>query len=142
MASKLIPNLGATNFANWTTFTPSKASITVGNGTEVARYLQNGKAVNVFYQLILGSTSAITGLPYIGSLPTAARSAFNAGQTTLQDTGNATYAGTVHIISGTAYTQALLANGTYVNAANPSSTVPFTWGNTDVLTMQFAYEVV
>ncbi len=139
MSSKLIPNLGATNFANWITFTAVKTGITVGNGTEVARYFKNGKAVNVFYQLILGSTSAITGTPTVAPPTTAARSAFNAGETTLQDTGDNTYAGTVHII-GTAYAQAFLANSTYVSDTNPSATVPFTWGSTDILTMEFVYE--
>jgi len=125
---------------DWTTFTPTVSGVTAGNGTVVARYFKNGKAVNVFYQIILGSTSAITGIPAFATPTTAARSAYDAGQTTLQDTGNATYTGTVHIISGTAYAQALVASGTYVNATNPSATVPFTWGNTDVLTMQFFYE--
>jgi hypothetical protein len=124
----------------WTTFTPTVSGVTAGNGTVVARYFKNGKAVNVFYQIILGSTSAITGIPSFATPTTAARSAYDAGQSTLQDTGVATYTGTVHIISGTAYAQALLASGTYVNATNPSATVPFTWGNTDVLTMQFFYE--
>lgn len=130
----------ATGVGTWTTFTPSRANITVGNGTEVARYQKIGKTTNVFYQLTLGSTSSIGNTPSIAAPTTPAQTVFYSGFTMMQDTGNTSYFGAVLIISGTAYPQAQVANGTYTNAANPTATVPFTWGNTDVLVMQFSYE--
>jgi hypothetical protein len=124
----------------WTTFTPTRSNITVGNGTEVARYQKIGKTTNVFYQLTLGSTSSIGNTPSITTPTTSAQSVFYSGFVMMQDTGNTSYFGAVLIISGTAYPQAQVANGTYTNASNVTATVPFTWGNTDVLVMQFSYE--
>jgi hypothetical protein len=125
---------------SWITFTPSRSNITVGNGTEVARYQKIGKTTNVFYQLTLGSTSSIGNTPSISTPSTSAQSVFYSGFVMMQDTGNTSYFGAVLIISGTAYPQAQVASGTYTNAANVTATVPFTWGNTDVLVMQFSYE--
>jgi hypothetical protein len=130
----------ASGVGTWAAFTPSRSNITVGNGTEVARYQQIGKTTNVFYQLTLGSTSSIGNTPSIAAPTTPAQSVFYSGFVMMQDTGNTSYFGAVLIISGTAYPQAQVANGTYANAANVTSTVPFTWGNTDVLVMQFSYE--
>jgi len=121
-------------------FTPTRSNITVGNGTEIARYQKVGKTTNVFYQLTLGTTSSIGSTPSITAPTTPAQSVFYAGFTMMQDTGNTTYFGSVLILGGTAYPQAQVASGTYTNAANVSATVPFTWGNTDVLVMQFSYE--
>jgi hypothetical protein len=60
----------------WTTFTPTRGNITVGNGTEVARYQKMGKTTNVFYQLTLGSTSSIGSTPSIAAPTTPAQSFF------------------------------------------------------------------
>jgi hypothetical protein len=128
------------SIGSWTAFTPSRSNITVGNGTEVARYQKVGKTTNVFYQLTLGSTSSIGNTPSISTPSTSAQSVFYSGFVMMQDTGNTSYFGAVLIISGTAYPQAQVANGTYTNAANVTSTVPFTWNSTDVLVMQFSYE--
>jgi len=130
----------ASGVGAWAAFTPSRSNITVGNGTEVARYQQIGKTTNVFYQLTLGSTSSIGNTPAIAAPTTPAQSVFYSGFVMMQDTGNTSYFGAVLILSGTAYPQAQVANGTYTNASNVTSTVPFTWGNTDVLVMQFSYE--
>lgn len=124
----------------WTTFTPSRTGITVGNGTEIARYWKYGKNVTVFYQLTFGTTSAITGTPGINTPTTAAQSSFYGGICLFQDTGSGAYGGAALIASGTVYGQAFNSAGTYLAATNPSSTVPFTWGNTDVFNLQFTYE--
>ena len=126
--------------ATWTSFTPTRSNITVGNGTEVAKYIKNGKDVDVFYSLTLGSTSSIGSTPSIVTPTTSVQSPFYAGICMFQDTGSGTYMGSALIIGSTVYPQALGSAGTYVNAANPSATIPFTWTNTDVLTMQFSYE--
>jgi hypothetical protein len=125
---------------SWITFTPSRSNITPGNGTEVARYQKIGKMTNVFYQLTLGSTSSIGNTPAIATPTTSAQSVFYSGVVMMQDSGNTSYFGSVLILSGTAYPQAQVANGTYTNASNVTATIPFTWGNTDVLSMMFSYE--
>jgi hypothetical protein len=66
MSSKLIPNLGATNFGSWTNYTPTNSGITVGNGTQLARYTEVGKMVTVSYKFILGSTSSVSGAVTVG----------------------------------------------------------------------------
>lgn len=47
--------------AAWTTWTPTRNNITVGNGTEKAYYKQIGKTVFARYVFICGSTSSIAG---------------------------------------------------------------------------------
>lgn len=50
----------------WTTYTPSNSGITVGNGTQTARYVKVGKTVFVSYRFVLGSTSSVSGAVYVG----------------------------------------------------------------------------
>lgn len=50
----------------WTTYTPSNIGITVGNGTQTARYVKVGKTVFVSYRFVLGSTSSVSGAVYVG----------------------------------------------------------------------------
>ena len=45
----------------WTTWTPTRVNITVGNGTEKAYYKQVGKTVIARYVFTCGSTSSIGG---------------------------------------------------------------------------------
>ena len=50
----------------WATYTPSNSGITLGNGTQTARYVKVGKTVFVSYRLVLGSTSSVSGAVYVG----------------------------------------------------------------------------
>ena len=145
MSSKLIPNLDATNFANWTTYTPTFTNLTVGNGTTVARFCQIGKIVQVFISFTFGSTSSISSGPSF-TLPVT--SAIAVGGTTLglfymEDAGVTSYNGYVLINSTTsAKLDSIAVNGTYLGGnVGISSTVPFTWGTSDFLRGYFSYEV-
>ena len=126
--------------ATWTSFTPTRNNITVGNGVEVARYQKIGKTTNVFYKLTFGSTTSFSGLPSITTPTTPGQSSFYAGTMLMQDTGSGAYLGQVLVIGSLAYAQAFQSSGTYVNSVNVSATIPFTFGNTDIFTMQFSYE--
>jgi hypothetical protein len=141
MGSKLIPNNGATSENNWISWTPTLSNITLGNGTLVARYQQIGKTVNFYFVFQLGSTSAITGAAGF-SLPFVNRQndLWLTG-CTLQDQGVGAYTGAGILFDGYLYFRAEPANATYVFYTPISSTVPFTWGNTDFMTINGSYQV-
>jgi hypothetical protein len=130
----------ASDVGTWTTYTPALGNLTVGNGTQIARYQKVGKTVNVFYQLTLGSTSSVGDTPNISLPSTPAQAGFYAGSLNIIDSGNTTFVGQALIVAGALYPQAIQANGTYANAANVTSAVPMTWTTSDVLTMQLIYE--
>jgi hypothetical protein len=126
----------------WTTWTPTWTGLTVGNGTVVARYCKIGKVCHVFLKLTFGTTTLITaGKPYFTTPITPSQDNMNA-PIWITDTGVGEYIGTGQVSSaGVVYLLAQGASGTYVSAAAISSTVPFTWGSTDSLTLNFYYEV-
>ena len=128
------------NVVEWISYTPTRSNITVGNGTEIACYYKSGKWVNVFYQLTLGSTSSIGTTAGISTPNTCKQSTFYAGNALLQDTGNVSYTGLALIITNTCYPQLMTASSTYTYAGNLGSGVPFSWGSSDILAMQFSYE--
>jgi hypothetical protein len=130
----------STGVGTWTTYSPTLTNLTVGNGTQVARYQKLGKTVIVFYQLTLGSTSSVGNTPNITLPSTPAQASFYAGSLNMIDAGNTTFIGEALIVAGALYPQASQSNGTYTNAANVTSTVPMTWTTSDVLTMQLIYE--
>jgi len=130
----------ASGVGAWTAFTPTRSNITVGNGTEIARYQTVGKTVNVFYKLTFGSTTSFGGVINIATPTTPAQTDFLTGGVLAADTGVATYMGQVWYTLGAAYPQIMTTNATYGTAVTPSATVPFTWGTSDILTMMFSYE--
>src|SRR5678815_1966659 len=44
---------------SWSTWSPTTANLTLGNGTITARYRMSGKTGDFFFSFVLGSTSAI-----------------------------------------------------------------------------------
>ena len=62
------------------------------------------------------------------------------GIATFLDVGAALYHGVALVDSGKLNIRVSGSAGTYSNPADVSSTVPFTWGNTDVLTVSGTYE--
>jgi hypothetical protein len=124
----------------WTTWTPTYNSVTIGNGTTIARYQKIGKTVNFYLRFTLGTTSAITS-GFTFSLPITPSQQWNLFYGTGFDFGTATYALYAETDGLTAYVRALNSAGTYVSANNTSSTIPFTWGNTDFFLFSGSYEV-
>lgn len=129
----------------WTSYTPTLANITVGNGTLVATYLQIGKLIQIRVSFTLGSTSSVSGVPTV-SLPVNTNSAY----VLYQAVGTSTLLGPSFLYPGTAYwnsssTVALSYHnpGTgSVIIGNISSTAPFTWGTGHMLSTSFSYESV
>lgn len=49
----------------WQTWSPTLTNLTLGNGTQIAKYVQVGKTVFFRYALVLGTTSAVGSNPTI-----------------------------------------------------------------------------
>ena len=129
---------------NWSTWSPTYANLTVGNGTVVARYIRIGDTVHATYSLTFGTTTSITGTPTI-SMPVAATSSTPndtiIGSANLREVGTALRLGAVYKASTTTFgVYAQTAGSTHVRLANLSSTVPFTWGDTDYIRFTATYE--
>jgi hypothetical protein len=129
-------------FDPWSTYVPTWTSDgtapALGNGTLVGKYAQIGKTVLVRAVLTMGSTSTFGTGNYFISLPVTA----GAGETgaigvcQAVDTGVNFYA----CFSSLGSTTTMSAFTTVSPAANWGATVPFTWGNTDVMRMHATYE--
>lgn len=131
----------------WSTWSPTWANFTVGNGTVTARYKQIGKTVHVYLKFVAGSTSAFGTNPTF-TLPVTAASQFSAQVNSLginyaEDLATNGYSfGYVLSASTTVCTiDVVPVNGTYLNIANGvTSTVPWTLGAGDFFTATFTYE--
>lgn len=133
----------------WTSYTPTLTNFTLGDGTVVASYIQQGKTVHGVIKFTLGSTSAV-GSSGVFTLPVTASSVVyklnvtggtNIGLVTAQDTGTSVYSGIVSLVSSTtAGVYFGNATATYLTLSNITSAIPHTWASTDVLTLTFTYE--
>jgi len=131
----------------WTSFTPSWAGLTVGNGTySRAAYTLIGKTAQVKIRFIFGSTSAVTGAVTL-TVPVilTRKDAGNALATGwLFDTGSQNYIGAIQ--TNIANNREFLVrfptpSGSALTLSNLSSTAPHTWANTDVIDLSLSYEV-
>jgi len=131
----------------YTTWTPTFANFTKGNGTVIGRYAQIGKLVHCQLRVALGSTSSVTGLIQF-SLPATANqdiqgSYIGLNNAVVLDSGVAQYICTCALISSTdAVIFASAAGGTYVSTQSTSATVPITWATNDEFRVNFVYEAV
>ena len=123
----------------WTTYTPSNLGITVGNGTQTARYVKIGKTVFVSYRFSLGSTSAVSGAVYIGT-PSTVGSA-SACSVLITDAGTANYSGTGWCTSGdtSVLVRPIKTSTTYAEL-NDSLGSLFTWTTNDNFHFFITYE--
>lgn len=141
----LIAASGETTGLKWggtyQTWTPARNNITVGNGTETARYAKIGKTVFAEYKFSLGSTSAIGGDAAI-QLPIAP-AYWVSGTVTFLDAGTMLYQGTIDYNPGNGYCYLVVGNaaGTYLGSSYTTSGIPFTWTTGDAVTLRAFYEV-
>ena len=123
----------------WTTYTPSNTGITLGNGTQTARYVKIGKTVFVSYKLVLGSTSSFSGGIYVGlpsvnnSIATCVINATDSG------VGNFLASGVADLSTGSVLCRPNKTNATYATW-DDNLTSMFTWGTNDVLQFSITYE--
>lgn len=126
----------------WTSYTPTWTGITTGNGTSSAAWVQFGRTTHWRAQFTLGSTSAITGAVTV-TLPTALRESghFGTFRVSLVDTGTLRYTGQINALSTTVVAvEAISTSAAYAGGAALSATIPHTWANTDVITIEGCYE--
>lgn len=145
--SKAETPLGFPGFFN---FTPTWANFTPGSATQVARFSMHGKWVDVALKVIL-SGSTISGVPVItlpvGEDTTVYPSATGnniIGTGNLEDAATFGYIGMASINATPGAGKALFltqtASGTYTVLSALSSTVPFTWGNGDSISINLHYK--
>lgn len=123
----------------WTTYTPTNSGITVGNGTQTARYTKLAKTVFVSYRLVLGSTSSLSGSVTVG-LPSTCNSAATC-VVICTDASVATYTamGNVQPSDTSVLIRPINASGTYGTWDNAMSGA-FTWNTNDVMQFSLTYE--
>jgi hypothetical protein len=126
--------------AAWTDWVPTLTNLTLGNGTQIAKYRQLGKTVDFIWQLTLGSTSAVGTTPSF-TLPVAASTDYSTYPPwfgMLNDASSSVKPPAVLNLSST--TTVIIQYFSSLNTvANLSSTVPFTWTTSDVLSAQATY---
>lgn len=125
----------------WTAYTPTWTTTgtapSLGNGTLVGRYIQNGKLVIYRFCLTAGSTTTFGTNTWIISVPVTALDINQTGTAMLFDQStNATR------IAGNAVFNATTNLVFYAGNASGvvTATTPFTWANTDRLIVQITYE--
>lgn len=123
----------------WVAYTPTLGNFTLGNGTMTARWTQIGKTVLFSVRIVLGSTSAVTGVIQIGTPVTAAAAGWQC-IATLADTGTNFYYAFPLSVTTLVELYVLNTAGTYATPSNTSATVPFTWTSTDVITVAGFFE--
>ncbi len=125
-------------------FTPTWTNLTVGNGSNVCRYIQIGKMVFVQGSVLFGTTTSISGTPSF-TLPVNAdiNNTYlltSYSNVSCIDWGTTEYVGYVYLDnSTTAMFRITNVAGTYPVRTNISATVPHTWANQDILNYSFVY---
>ncbi len=129
----------------WTTWVPTYANITVGNGTVVARFVRIGDTVVAQFMLTFGSTTTM-GSNHTISLPVTADTSFAAlkiemGLARLNESGVASRSGYVRRVSSTTCDVRVFNTGsTYLRDSAITAAIPFTWGTDDELAFNITYE--
>ena len=128
----------------WSTYNPTLAGITLGNGTLSARYSRIGRTVHFWIRIIFGTTTAITSGVAFG-LPIAKSPNMGTpqGEAFFQQVGvlNTAPGGTFSNPGSNNVTlYALNASGTYITTSALSATIPFTWANTHQIGLKGTYE--
>lgn len=124
----------------WQSWTPTFTNFTKGSATIDAKYKQIGKTVHFTLEITLSGSTMGTAPTY--SLPVTAATRTNnmpiAPRATFLDFGTGSYSGISNYSTSTTGSIFYLdGNG---NGQNLTSTVPFTWANNDVISLQGFYE--
>jgi hypothetical protein len=132
---------------NWISFTPTWTGLTVGNASVEAKYLKIGGLIHFKIRLGWGSTTSISSRVFV-TWPIAPIST-NAAQSAntvvqFEDSGVGPTQGMVLNSLSTTSTMTLFSmtsSGSFVAAADLSSTAPFTWATGDQIYIAGFYEV-
>lgn len=126
----------------WKDWTPTLTNL-AGGTLNYAKYTQIGKTVHFRLQYTLGGagvsgnvviTLPVTSIDYLTGN-------YDIGLANCADTGTGNFAGVIKWVSTTtARPLVIQSGGTYASYGALSSTVPFTWASTDILTISGTYE--
>lgn len=122
--------------------TQAFTGFTKGNATVTSKYARLGKFVHFYGEVVLGTTSSMTGALDI-TLPftAAAGIRFNTSAVSFNDASVGLFWGTgFHINTGALRLAAHNSAGTYATSADITSTLPFTWTSTDAFYWNHIYE--
>ena len=131
-------SLGTWDSTTWATGTTVE-NITVGDGTETALFTRIGDGTDVglvayWYELVWGTTTSITGAPYLW-FPveaTDARQGCMSSFCFLEDDNGTDYFGRLfRNNSERALIRVFDSSSTYVSSTNVTNTVPHTWATGD-----------
>lgn len=127
------------------TWSPTWTNLSVGNGTQTATYKIISTICDFNIDFVFGTTSSISG-DVSHTTPIAGVGYGNtkvAGTLGARDTGVAQYS-LVNLMQSASLInfRAVNAAGTYATQVNLSSTIPFTWGNTDEFHEWANYNIV
>lgn len=132
--------------AAWNTYTPTWTTTgtapALGNGTLSGRYCKNGRDVTLLITFLAGSTTTFGTGEFRFSLPVTQSSAVGAsnfynGTAFGLDAGTAFHSGTSIIDNTSNFVRVAKGDGT-LNFWG--SAQPFTWGNTDSISIEIKYE--
>lgn len=137
-------NLNA--LGTWTSYTPTwtAASVnpTIGNGTRVGRYISVGKTVIFEIQFTMGNTTSFGTGAYSIALPVAAARQDLTFHGSIRDVGSSNSYPIKGELTGSATTMILrqwsTTAGNQFASVGPST--PFTFANTDIISISGTYE--
>ena len=129
----------------WSDWSPSYVSLTIGNGTIIARYTRIGNLIVARFSFTLGSTSSVGTAPTVSAPVTASSSGYGlntpVGSATMEDAGTTTFGGRVFLDSTTTFrVRGDEASATYVRMGEITASIPMTWTTSDVLSFTATYE--
>lgn len=137
--------LEVTNFMTaatgaWTTWSPTLANLTLGNGTQIAKYRRLGNTVDFIWRFTLGSTSAVGTAPGF-TLPVAASGDYTTYPPwfgMLADVSTSVRPPAVVNLSSS--TTVIVQYFSSLNTvANLGAAVPFVWTTSDFLSVTASY---
>jgi len=127
----------------WTTWTPTYANFTLGNGTTTARYQKIGKTVNFSIDITFGSTTSVSGLIQV-SVPinqSNAAGAYFANGRAFDSSTTLNWLLNAVVVTNQVYVFNMDSSGTYIQRTPTSSTAPITWATGDTINLVGSYEV-
>ncbi len=131
----------------WKLWTPTLVDITLGNGTQVARFVgESGGLIVAHYELLFGSSTTIDGGNPTISTPLTASASYTTprnhlGPAYMNDAGSTAFPGMVRLESATTFSLSVFnPSGTHVENISVSATVPMTWEDGDLLSFTAIFE--
>jgi hypothetical protein len=125
----------------WTTYTPTFANFSLGNGTVAARYIQHGRLVTVSLNVTLGSSSSVSpsgGIQFSLPIVYASTARFNG---VCRMVIGSTFVGTLIAGSLNAIMYANNVSATWESVNLTSNIVPGSWTTGSSFIAQATYEV-